>query len=215
VNLRPGLDVPGFLVERKRARPKAELRSVLAEVLPQRLAQALAATVDTASAQPGRADAVLPRATRMAELPDLVLHAFASRLSAWTVTPSGSEGYAKAEVTRGGVDTRDLSSRTMQANDVPGCSSSAKQLTLPAGSAATTFSGHGRAAGAQAKPLECAGAGKLRRRTTARPRVRQHGVRPLTGHRSSPRHSCCTVFVKRLAGNIGDRQIPGNVRLVF
>ena len=56
----------------------------------------------------------------MAELPDRVLREFAARLSAWAVTPSGSEGYAKAEVTCGGVDTRDLSSRTMQANDVPG-----------------------------------------------------------------------------------------------
>ena len=59
-----------------------------------------------------------PRGWR--SLPDRMLRDLASRLSAWTVTPSGSEGYAKAEVTRGGVDTRDLSSRTMQANGVPG-----------------------------------------------------------------------------------------------
>ena len=120
LNLLPGQDASRLLLERKRARPKAELRSVLAEVLPQRLAQALAATVDTAAAQPGRSDEVLPRATRMAEFPDRVLRDFSARLSAWTVTPSGTEGYAKAEVTRGGVDTRDLSSRTMQANGVPG-----------------------------------------------------------------------------------------------
>jgi predicted Rossmann fold flavoprotein len=120
LNLLPGQDASRFLLERKRARPKAELRSVLAEVLPQRLAQALTATVDTAAAQSGRSDDALPRATRMAELPDRVLREFAARLSAWAVTPSGSEGYAKAEVTCGGVDTRDLSSRTMQANDVPG-----------------------------------------------------------------------------------------------
>jgi predicted Rossmann fold flavoprotein len=120
LNLLPGQDASRFLLERKRARPKAELCSVLAEVLPQRLAQALTATVDTAAAQSGRSDDALPRATRMAELPDRVLRDFAARLSAWAVTPSGSEGYAKAEVTCGGVDTRDLSSRTMQANDVPG-----------------------------------------------------------------------------------------------
>jgi predicted flavoprotein YhiN len=41
-------------------------------------------------------------------------------VSRWTVTPSGTEGYAKAEVTCGGVDTRDLSSATMMANRVPG-----------------------------------------------------------------------------------------------
>ncbi len=120
LNLLPGRDASSFLLERKRARPKAELRSVLAEVLPQRLAQALAAAMDTVGAQPGRSNGVPPRATRMAELPDRVLRDFAARMSAWAVTPSGSEGYAKAEVTCGGVDTRDLSSRTMQANGVPG-----------------------------------------------------------------------------------------------
>ncbi len=107
LNLLPERDAGAFLLERKRLRPKAELRSVLAEVLPQRLAQALAATVDTAG-------------SRLADLPDRVLAGLATRLAAWAVTPSGSEGYAKAEVTCGGVDTRDLSSRTMQANAVPG-----------------------------------------------------------------------------------------------
>ncbi len=106
LNLLPGRDAAAFLLERKRARPRAELRSVLAEALPQRLAQALAAAVEGA--------------TRLADLPDRALRALAARLSAWSMTPSGSEGYAKAEVTRGGVDTRDLSSRTMQANAVPG-----------------------------------------------------------------------------------------------
>ena len=120
LNLLPGQDAAGFLLERKRARPRAELRSVLAEALPQRLAQALAATLDTLAVQPARADPVLPPATRMADLPDRMLRGLASRLSAWSVTPSGSEGYAKAEVTRGGVDTRDLSSRTLWANAVPG-----------------------------------------------------------------------------------------------
>lgn len=104
VNLLPGKDAAAFLLERKRARPRAELRSVLGEVLPQRLAQALAD----------------PPATRLADLPDRALRDLATRLSAWSVTPSGTEGYAKAEVTLGGVDTRDLSSRTMQANAVPG-----------------------------------------------------------------------------------------------
>ncbi len=47
------------------------------------------------------------------------------------------------------------------------------------------------------------------------PRVRQHGVQPITGNRSSSRHSCCTVFVKRLACNIGDRKVPRNVRLAL
>ena len=61
------------------------------------------------------AQALAPTEGRITDLPDRDLRAVAARLSAWTVTPSGTEGYAKAEVTVGGVDTRDLSSRTMQA----------------------------------------------------------------------------------------------------
>ena len=97
-------DAATLLRARKQARPKAELKTVLAEMLPQRLAQALAQ------------DAAGP----IAQLPDRTLNALAERLKAWRVTPSGSEGYAKAEVTLGGVDTASLSSKTMEARDVPG-----------------------------------------------------------------------------------------------
>ena len=58
--------------------------------------------------------------SRMADQADRLLAAVAARLTGWTVTPEGTEGFAKAEVTCGGVDTRDLSSRTMEANAVPG-----------------------------------------------------------------------------------------------
>jgi predicted flavoprotein YhiN len=89
------------------------LRTVLAEAMPQRLADSLvAAWAATTSGE--------PTTPRMADLPDRVLRAFAERLACWNLTPSGTEGYAKAEVTCGGVDTRDLSSRTMAATAVPG-----------------------------------------------------------------------------------------------
>ena len=51
---------------------------------------------------------------------DRSLLAFAARLKRWEVQPTGSEGWSKAEVTLGGIDTRDLSSKTMEARDVPG-----------------------------------------------------------------------------------------------
>jgi predicted Rossmann fold flavoprotein len=105
VDLLPNVDAAAFLLGRKRVRPKAGLASVLAEVLPVRLAAALAVSV---------------AGERMADVPDRVLAAVAAGLSAWQIVPSGTEGYAKAEVTCGGVDTRDLSSRTMAANGVPG-----------------------------------------------------------------------------------------------
>jgi predicted Rossmann fold flavoprotein len=105
LDLLPEIDAETLLKERKRARPKAEPKTVLAELFPARLAQALA-------------DA-LPQET-MANIPDRTLNAFAARLKRWEVTPTGSEGYAKAEVTVGGIDTRDLSSKTMEARQVPG-----------------------------------------------------------------------------------------------
>jgi hypothetical protein len=102
IDLLPDTDVSSFLKDRKRTRPKAELRTVLAELLPQRLAVHLAP------------DGVI------GEQRDKALEALAAHLKSWRVTPTGSEGYAKAEVTLGGIDTHALSSRTMMANKVPG-----------------------------------------------------------------------------------------------
>ena len=82
--------------------PQAELRTVLTETLPQRLAQSLA-----------------PEGI-MADQRDRDLETLATRIKAWTVIPDGTEGYAKAEVTLGGIDTNELSSKTMEAKRVPG-----------------------------------------------------------------------------------------------
>jgi predicted Rossmann fold flavoprotein len=106
LDLAPSHDANAFLLERKRSRPKAEARTVLAEILPARLAQALAQTF-------------LPPGP-MADMSDRALTAFATRLKRWEVRPTGSEGWPKAEVMLGGIDTRDLSSKTMAARSVPG-----------------------------------------------------------------------------------------------
>jgi predicted Rossmann fold flavoprotein len=106
IDLVPALDAENFLKERKRSRPKAELKGVLAEVLPTRLAHSLAETA--------------PDGITMANLPDRILTATAALLKRWHVRPSGSEGWPKAEVTVGGIDTTGLSSRTMEARSVPG-----------------------------------------------------------------------------------------------
>jgi predicted Rossmann fold flavoprotein len=102
----PACEASGFLEERKHARPRAETKTVLAEILPARLAHALA-------------QACLPPGP-MANVPDRTLAGFAARLQRWEVKPTGSEGWPKAEVTLGGIDTRDLSSKTMEAREVPG-----------------------------------------------------------------------------------------------
>ena len=106
VDLLPGTDAAAFLRDRKRDRPKAAARTVLAEILPQRLAELVAETH-------------LPPHP-LAETPDKTLGALGLRLNGWKLLPSGSEGFAKAEVTVGGIDTRGLSSKTMEARDVPG-----------------------------------------------------------------------------------------------
>jgi len=103
IDLLPSMDAQRFLRDRKRGRPRAELKTVLAEVLPNRLADALA-TYDG----------------QMANLPDRMLLVIADRLKRWQMTPVDSEGWAKAEVTVGGIDTAGLSSRTMEARAIPG-----------------------------------------------------------------------------------------------
>jgi predicted Rossmann fold flavoprotein len=106
LDLLPGQDPMALLLERKKARPRAEPRTILAEFLPQRLAQALA-------------EAWLPPA-EMANQTDKALRSVGERLRALSLTPSGTEGYAKAEVMLGGVDTEALSSRSLEAKAVPG-----------------------------------------------------------------------------------------------
>ncbi len=106
LNLLPGRDGAATLLAAKRARPRAEARTALAALLPARLAQALA-------------ERHLP-ARAMADTPDRALNALAETLKHWRLTPMGSEGYAKAEVTLGGISTTALHARDCQARAVPG-----------------------------------------------------------------------------------------------
>ncbi|MBU2582336.1 MAG: NAD(P)/FAD-dependent oxidoreductase [Alphaproteobacteria bacterium] len=109
LDLLPGFS-PGWLAAAKRARPKATLGSALAGVLPGRLAGLLADKLN----QEGTPKGVL------ADLSDRTLKEIEDRLSQWAFHPTGTEGFAKAEVTAGGVSTSGLSSRTMQSSKVPG-----------------------------------------------------------------------------------------------
>ena len=106
IDLLPGIDAAQRLLAVKRDRPRAGAVAMLSMLLPQRLAQLLA-------------HASLPEG-QLAAMPDAVLTGVAAQLSAWRLNPHGTEGYVKAEVTRGGVDTDCLSSRDMEARDVPG-----------------------------------------------------------------------------------------------
>lgn len=95
---------PGWLLDTKRAKPRTTLASAIA--LPDRLAQTLAERL----ALPGELGALTDRKLAEAE----------AQLARWPFRPNGTEGFAKAEVTVGGISTANLSSQTMMAKSVPG-----------------------------------------------------------------------------------------------
>ncbi len=107
VNLLPEHDAAAALVEAK-STTKRQIGNLLADWVPARLAHAWLEAHQ------------VPIDTRLADLPDKTLRRVGEGLSQWTLTPTGTEGYKKAEVTRGGVDTRELSSSTMMSQRVPG-----------------------------------------------------------------------------------------------
>jgi predicted Rossmann fold flavoprotein len=107
VNLLPGVDLEAFLNAERVAHPNQSVKNTLAQRLPKRLVECL----QTLGQLP---DVTLKQlnAPQQVELIDT--------LQQWRVQPNGTEGYRTAEVTLGGVDTRELSSKTMAANQVPG-----------------------------------------------------------------------------------------------
>ena len=106
IDLLPGVDFAAALAECRAIGARAEVRTVLARYLPKRLA-------DRWCQVQGVAKAVVA-------LSDREVAAIAGDLHAWRVQPAGTEGYEKAEVTGGGVDTGELSSKTMECRKVPG-----------------------------------------------------------------------------------------------
>jgi predicted Rossmann fold flavoprotein len=107
INLAPDVDVAEFLIQGK-STIKKNLGNVLTQWLPTRLADGLLQAHGFAGER------------RVADMPDQQLRAVGQALNRWAITPNGSEGYRKAEVTRGGVDTRELAQQSMMVNKVPG-----------------------------------------------------------------------------------------------
>lgn len=105
VNLLPNIE-DGFawLRDAREARPKLQLKTLLAEILPARLAEAISE----------------PWPGALGGLSNKDLQAVADRCCRWQLVPSGTEGFKKAEVTRGGISTAELSSKTMEAKKQPG-----------------------------------------------------------------------------------------------
>ncbi|TCM18127.1 hypothetical protein EDF56_105477 [Novosphingobium sp. PhB165] len=96
----------GWLKDAKRERPRTTLRKVLGEGLPERLAEVLCERLGLSG--------------ELGMMSDKALSAAETKLARWPFVPDGSEGFAKAEVTAGGIDTGALSSKTMEARKMPG-----------------------------------------------------------------------------------------------
>jgi predicted flavoprotein YhiN len=95
--------MPALVLEWKKQHPRSLLRTQLDQLLPRKLVLELEQLWWSQLAE-----------TALAEWPDTRLESMANQLCSWSLKPAGTEGYRTAEVTLGGVDTRDLSSKTME-----------------------------------------------------------------------------------------------------
>ncbi len=109
INLLPDIDVENFILESKMQQAKSLLRSVLYRHLSKGLVQELQTLFWADYAD-----------TPLAEIPDKTLLDIAENLTEWRLKPSGTEGYRTAEVTLGGIDTKEISSKTMECKSQPG-----------------------------------------------------------------------------------------------
>jgi len=106
VNLSPKLDVDKFLNDRKISNPKQDISIIISEILPKRLAHIICNENNVNG--------------NICELSNKVLTSLSNSINAWAINPTGTEGYRTAEVTLGGIDTEEISSKTMMSNKHPG-----------------------------------------------------------------------------------------------
>ena len=106
VNLSPKLDLDKFLNDRKISNPKQDISIIVSEILPKRLAHIICNENNVNG--------------NICELSNKVLTSLSNSINAWAINPTGTEGYRTAEVTLGGIDTEEISSKTMMSNKHPG-----------------------------------------------------------------------------------------------
>jgi predicted Rossmann fold flavoprotein len=106
INLSPKLDIVKFLSDRKNSNPKQDINVIISEILPKRLAYIICNENNVSG--------------NICELSNKVLNQLSGSINAWAINPTGSEGYRTAEVTLGGVDTDEISSKTMMSKKNPG-----------------------------------------------------------------------------------------------
>ena len=106
IDLAPNLDIYTFLIERKKSTPKQHIPNIIAEIIPKRLSLSICSENGISGV--------------ISDYSNKVLEQLSDQINKWVVHPNGSEGYRTAEVTLGGIDTNELSSKTMMANKHPG-----------------------------------------------------------------------------------------------
>jgi predicted Rossmann fold flavoprotein len=99
VNMSPKLNVYQFLEEKKKSNPKQDIQNIISDLLPKRLAQIICEEINLKG--------------NIWEISNKALKNLGDRINSWIVNPTGSEGYRTAEVTLGGVNTNEISSKTM------------------------------------------------------------------------------------------------------
>ena len=102
VNLSPKIDIYQLLEEKRKLNPKFDILNIVSEILPKRLAQIICSENKVSG--------------NISELSNKILKQLSENINSWLINPTGSEGYRTAEVTLGGVDTKELSSKTMMSN---------------------------------------------------------------------------------------------------
>ena len=102
VNLSPKLNVYKFLENQKKLNPKLDIEKIIGDILPKRLAQIICSNNQVAG--------------NISELSNKILKKLSDAINTWIINQTGSEGYRTAEVTLGGINTKELSSKTMMSN---------------------------------------------------------------------------------------------------
>jgi predicted Rossmann fold flavoprotein len=106
INLSPKLNVFKFLDDKKTSNPKQDIENIIGDILPKRLAKNICSENKVSG--------------NICEISNKILKQVSESINAWIINPTGSEGYRTAEVTLGGVNTSELSSKTMMSNKCPG-----------------------------------------------------------------------------------------------
>mgnify|MGYP002631412474 FL=1 len=106
INLTPKLNIFKSLQEKKKLKPKQDIGVIISEILPKRLAQIICKENEVSG--------------NICELSSKKLKQLSDSINAWVINPTGSEGYRTAEVTLGGINTNELSSKTMMVKKHPG-----------------------------------------------------------------------------------------------